>query len=145
MAIAMELGACFETVHRRWCGGGSVPTARQLRRVEVRPEPKSSESSEGKGRPSEVPAQALSRRVVAGRETDVRVKIATLEDDGGLDRRGRRRRRSLSVVAVAVTCHGDERAALHRRLREVFGRRELALLVRVVVAAKQAALVQPFS
>lgn len=38
MAIATELGACFETV-RRWCGGGSVPTPRALRRVEVLPEP----------------------------------------------------------------------------------------------------------
>ncbi len=38
MSIATELGACFETV-RRWCGGGSVPTARQLRRVEVIAEP----------------------------------------------------------------------------------------------------------
>lgn len=38
MAIATELGACFETV-RRWCGGGSVAAARQLRRVEVVAEP----------------------------------------------------------------------------------------------------------
>ena len=38
MAIATELGACFETV-RRWCGGGGVPAARQLRRVEVVAEP----------------------------------------------------------------------------------------------------------
>jgi transposase-like protein len=37
-AIATELGACFETV-RRWCGGGSIPATRQLRRVEVVPEP----------------------------------------------------------------------------------------------------------
>lgn len=37
MAIAMDLGACFETV-RRWCGGGGVPAARQLRRVEGRAE-----------------------------------------------------------------------------------------------------------
>lgn len=32
--IATELGACFETV-RRWCGGGTLVPARQLRRVEV--------------------------------------------------------------------------------------------------------------
>ena len=38
MAIATELGACFETV-RRWCGGGRVAKARQLRRVEVVAEP----------------------------------------------------------------------------------------------------------
>lgn len=38
MTIATELGACFETV-RRWCGGGNVPSARQLRRVEVIAEP----------------------------------------------------------------------------------------------------------
>jgi len=38
MTIATELGACFETV-RRWCGGGSVPTVRPLRRVEVMAEP----------------------------------------------------------------------------------------------------------
>ena len=38
MAIATDLGACFETV-RRWCGGGRVPAARQLRRVEVVAEP----------------------------------------------------------------------------------------------------------
>lgn len=38
MAIATELGACFETV-RRWCGGGSSPAAPQLRRVEVMAEP----------------------------------------------------------------------------------------------------------
>ena len=33
MAIATELGACFETV-RRWCSGVE-PTSAQLRRVEV--------------------------------------------------------------------------------------------------------------
>jgi transposase-like protein len=38
MAIATELGACFETV-RRWCGGGSIGPARQLRRVEVIADP----------------------------------------------------------------------------------------------------------
>jgi hypothetical protein len=38
MAIATELGACFETV-RRWCGGGTMPAARRLRRVEVVAEP----------------------------------------------------------------------------------------------------------
>jgi hypothetical protein len=38
MSIATELGACFETV-RRWCGGGSVPAGRPLRRVEVIAEP----------------------------------------------------------------------------------------------------------
>jgi hypothetical protein len=38
MAIATELGACFETI-RRWCGGGSRAPARQLRRVEVVAEP----------------------------------------------------------------------------------------------------------
>jgi hypothetical protein len=38
MAIATELDACFETI-RRWCGGGSVAAARQLRRVEVTAEP----------------------------------------------------------------------------------------------------------
>lgn len=38
MAIATELGACFETV-RRWCGGGRAPTVPRLRRVEVLAEP----------------------------------------------------------------------------------------------------------
>jgi hypothetical protein len=36
--IATELGACFETV-RRWCGGGALVPARQLRRVEVVADP----------------------------------------------------------------------------------------------------------
>lgn len=37
MAIATELGACFETI-RRWCLAGES-TSRQLRRVELVAEP----------------------------------------------------------------------------------------------------------
>jgi hypothetical protein len=46
------------------------------------------------------------------------------------------------INVVGVTGDGDERASLHRGLREGFARGQLAPLVRVVVAAEEAAFVQ---